>query len=304
MMWHFLIVCSCFVAVHALKLGSAVRDRGFDCSDGTTLLMIESRGLEHDNMDGALSSSASFWKKTAVINWLYSKKYGYDFTYIHVTSPPETCQGWAPPAWKPSVLKEFVSQDASASKTCGLFLDSDSVMADFGGPLNRLYDNITQQICHGTTCDNRMDLVVELEEGTSSACLNTGVLLFAINDAGRNIFTSWIDAQHLPENERVAHEWPYEQGVFETLVGVHNRDSSNVGLWSLPGHPGKVGIIRARTMNTPRGAFIRHIWSDQGNERRNTVSDELLQDLGIDSISKLNDALDEITSSQRYRRMD
>jgi len=304
-MWHFVIACSYFGAVHALKLGSAVRDRGFDCSDGTTLMMLETRGLEHE-MDGALNSSTSYWKKTAVINWLYSKKYAYDFTYIHVISMPEACQGWAIQACKPWILNDaFFPQDASASKTCGLYLDSDAVIADSGGSLNRLYDNITQQICHGAaTCDDRVGLVLEMEEGASWACVNTGVFLIANNDVGRNIFKSWIDAQHLPENEYFKRNWPYEQAVFENLVGVHNVDPSNVGLWSVPEHPGKVGITRARTMNTPWGAFIRHIWSGPGNRLRLTVYDEMLQDLGIDSISKLNDALDEITGSHGYRRME
>lgn len=266
--------------------------------------MIETRDLQkHSSWKPGVWG---FWKKSAVINYLYAKKHGYDFEYVRVASMPEDeeVRGWRIQAIKPYLLKKHISSQLPRNRDMwGMFLDSDVVPGNVDVPLEHLYENIARQICHGKVCQSDVGLVVELEEGASSACVNTGVLSFGYNEKTVDFLKAWIEKQSSPEESEFLDGWPFEQAVLEHMIGVNDTKLSNVGVRDV-GLPIKIGIIRPRTMNTPWGSHFRHLWRGPGNETRDHVFDDTLRDLGIDSNDKFNDVLDEITSGHTYQERD
>jgi len=254
---------------------------------------VETRGLEKEAVWPA--GSKSYWKKAAVINYLYAKQHGHDFLYIHVDHIPEPQQAWTASALRPHILEIHVSQYASDTNKWGVYLDSDAVVAKSDIPLESLYEDIAQQICKGTLCDDSIGLILELDAGLGPARLNTGVMVFAYNNKTTRFLQRWVDAQMKPENRELLARWPADQRVFEKMVGVPDKSLHNVGIWDA-GLPTRIGIVRPHTMASPWAKYISHLWSGWGWWRRETVFDQLLGDLGIATVPSFNRVLDEINN--------
>ena len=111
------------------------------------------------------------------------------------------------------------------------------------------------------------------------------------------MFDRWIHEQRDKENQALRHEWPFEQRVLEKMLNISSRDPSQIGVISVPSLEEKVGIIHAKTMNTPYGKFIRHLWTGRHGRyspETRDVFDEVLHEFGIFSTTELNGVLDEI----------
>lgn len=252
--------------------------------------MIETRGLETEESFPA--EEASFWKKAAVLNYIYAKRHGYNFTYIHVNDFPPGFENFSAQALKPFVLHEEVLAASKATQPClwGLFLDSDAVVL---APFDSMLKNISAQLGGPTSLDDT-SAVLELEDGTTSdAFLNSGVIIFRYERAG-DLFSEWVSEQQKPENMMLRSAWPAEQGVLEQLLQVVSRDPHPRKVCSSTCRD-KVGLVQPRTMNSPNGTFVRHIWSGPGVELRKTLYDSMLLESGINlSASDFNATLSEI----------
>jgi hypothetical protein len=150
-----------------------------------------------------------------------------------------------------------------------------------------------------------------MEEGASPAILNTGVLIFPYSTAARLFFERWTLEQEQKYNQHFQTNWPGEQGVIERMLNITSRDPTQCGIRPLPSTGLNVGIIHARTMNTPNGKYIQHLWRgpcDSERRRRGQVHGRYdncrrvkrdrfggqLSKLSINTSNRLNEVLAEI----------
>lgn len=283
------------VKTHALRHRITGRSDGSDTQlskadlNGCSfeVVMFDTRELEDvPHFGGKLYPADKYPSLTAVINYKYAKKFGYDFTFAHMDKAdrdPKFSIPWHRVFYFADRLKERSDEDACK---WFLYLDTDAFLHDFDTPLESFIARMASRynINRGVGAIFSQEQEHPPEMTMTLHGVNAGVYLIHSNANSRRLFDTWsASASDDPDLEKA---WPAEQGVLTEMVfpgkyvtrlgplrpdgQFHESASARLKQHGDIDVASTLALVNMTEMNSPWGWFVEHIWSGPGSEKRGT----------------------------------
>jgi len=254
------------------------------------IVMFDTRELtDVEQFMGKLVYEGEYWSVTPVINYLYAKQFGYNFTFVHLDKDkmlPKYNVAWHRVFYFAERLEELKQQKkenvgGASSCTWLLYLDTDAFVRGFSTSLASFVSDMASKYRMNDDVGAifAQEQVKLPEMPTTWHAVNAGVYLVNANsESSHHLFDTWQNASE--DDVELEQSWPAEQGVLTELV-LHGKYYTKVNKRhaQLRNHDeisGPVAVVNMTEMNSPWGRFVEHVWSGPGAERRNTEYMDML----------------------------
>lgn len=257
------------------------------------VVMLDTRTLADEPSFMGMLVPDQYVSLTAVLNYAYAKRFGYNFSFVHVK---KLRQNFSSPWHRVFYFNDLLVNESNDQR-CKWYLhvDTDAFVRPPWKPMPAVISDLGARYHIGDDVGAifaQEQIHPPMMPWTLHA-VNAGVYLFQRNARSRHLFAEWVAAAS--DDPLLKATWPAEQGVL-TELRFPGRYHTGLKLKHarLRRHDNvaaDIALVNMTEMNSPWGRFVEHIWSGPGSNLRAHGFMDALQAIGDAEASKFRTLL-------------